>query len=76
MTIYWNNFKGWNLDQNCPVCRVEDQPDTQQHSFNCKVIKQNIQVRGKYMDSFDNVNAEVASTVENVEIFREKYLNV
>ena len=40
MTRYWINFKGGSLDTNCPVCRLADEPDTQEHSFKCVVIKQ------------------------------------
>jgi len=76
MTTYWNNFKGHNLTQICPVCKEGDTVDDQRHSFRCKVILDNVSVVGSLEDSYqeDSIYAGVAQTIERIEKFRENYL--
>ena len=76
MTSYWNNFKGHNLTQNCPVYKEDDTVDDQRHSFRCKVILDNVSVVGSLEDSYqeDSIYAGVAQTIERIEKFRENYL--
>ena len=75
MTIYWDNFKGWNMTQNCPVCREHDTLDDQGHSFLCKVILDNVVVEGTLEQSYrEDIRAEVARSIERIEKFRENYL--
>ena len=75
MTMYWNNFKGWNLTQNCPVCLEDDSVDDQGHSFQCKVILDSVVVDGTLEQSYsEDIRAEVAQSIERIEKFREDYL--
>ena len=50
MAKYSENFKGGKPTKMCPVC--ETNPDTQMHSFQCKVLRENLKIEGKYMDIF------------------------
>ena len=73
--MYWNNFKGWNLTQNCPVCLEDDSVDDQGHSFQCKVILDSVVVDGTLEQSYsEDIRAEVAQSIERIEKFREDYL--
>ena len=75
MTLYWDNFKGWKLEQTCPVCKDSSQVDTQSHSFNCGVISQNIQIKGEYADLFNSkLSIDLVKTVVNIEKFRKQYV--
>ena len=75
MTTYWENFKGWKLSKSCPICKDKNQTDTQAHSFNCKVIKQNLVITGQYEDVFKvNLDIKLVKTIENIEKFRKKCL--
>ena len=70
MTMYWNNFKGWNLTQNFPVCLEDDSVDDQGHSFQCKVILDSIVVDGTLEQSYsEDIRAEVAQSIERIEKF-------
>jgi hypothetical protein len=74
MANFSNNFRGGKETKPCPLC--DDGPDTQRHSLECKVIKQNIQIQMRYEDIFHSkVEQEVAKTIENVLKFREEFLN-
>ena len=44
------NFKGGKSTKPCPLCGVSE--DTQSHSFQCKIINENIKVEGTLMDIF------------------------
>lgn len=45
----------------CPLCFV--QPDTQQHSVECVVVKTNIQIEGEYKDIFsENIPSNISKT--------------
>ena len=50
MANFSNNFRGGKETKPCPLC--DDGPDTQRHSLECKVIKQNIQIQMRYEDIF------------------------
>ena len=55
----------------CPFCEV--QPDTQQHSVKCNVVKSKINVKGNYSDIFlDNIPLEIVRTLMEITKLREK----
>ena len=73
MEDFSNNFKGGKPTGLCPLCRRN--ADMQKHSYQCNIILKNIQVMGRYEEIFGtNISKETAKTVENIVIFREKYL--
>ena len=76
MTVYWENYKGWNLEKSCPVCKITGELDSQGHSFSCSVVVSNIKVAGSLEDIFKEkmIDLQVVKTVENIEKFREEYL--
>ena len=75
MTKYWSNYKGMNMSKFCPICRNDRYIDNQQHSFECKVIKMNIQIENEYAQVFGKIDENLAKTLENIEIFREEFLD-
>ena len=64
MANFSENFKGGNDTKPCPLC--ETGLDTQAHSFQCRVIKQNIKVNGNLMDIFAENNKHLAGVLENI----------
>ena len=42
----WGNFKGGWPPQKCPICKEQGSMDTQEHSFQCRVM--NINIEGEY----------------------------
>ena len=76
MTKFWENFKGGRPPQTCPVCKDVLSVDTQLHSFNCKVIAEQIKIMGNYNDLFGTeIEAKLAKSIENIMKLREKYLS-
>ena len=72
MEQFGENFKGGRDTKPCPVC--EASKDTHSHSFQCSVIKENIEVNGNYLEIFNfKVGKKLATTVENIVKFRENY---
>ena len=75
MTKCWGNFKGGRPPEKCPICKEDDSIDTQDHPFQCKVIKQIIKIEGEYQHIFNQtVNKEIAKTVEKMSKLREELL--
>ena len=75
MANYWDNFKGSQYNPVCPVCNDANSVDTQQHSFQCNVLAQYVEVNGKYEDIFySKVDNKLAETVENITKLRENYI--
>ena len=73
MEKFSENFKGGRPTKPCPLCKAS--PDTQAHSFQCKVIQENIVINGTLLDVFSQSNNKpVAETLENIVKFRENYL--
>ena len=71
----WDNFKGGRPPQNCSICKEPNSQDTQQHSFHCRILKQLINIEGKYEEIFENnVHENLARTVEQIEKIREELL--
>ena len=50
--------------------------DTQLHSFQCKVLADNIHMEGNYSEIFTttNIDKNIARKLENIEKFREELL--
>ena len=73
MAKYGENFKGGKPTKVCPVC--ETNTDTQMHSFQCKVLSENLKIEGKYMDIFPpRIENNLAETLERIFKMRETYL--
>ena len=76
MAKFWENFKGGRPPEPCPICKEVDSVDTEEHSFKCKVITSNISIEGEYIEIFGTrPGQKIAKTVENIEKFREQYLD-
>ena len=75
MARFWENFKGGRPPQPCPICKQAQSVDTEAHSFKCEVIASNISVDGEYSEIFGpRAGQKIAKTVENIEKYREQYL--
>ena len=71
----WGNFKGGRPPQKCPICKEQGSVDTQEHSFQCRVMKKLINIEGEYQKIFsDNVHEKIARTVGKIEKLREEIL--
>ena len=72
MAYFSDNFKGGYPTKPCPLCGLSD--DTQSHSFQCKIINENIKVEGTIKDIFmPTVDKKVAKTIVNIMKLRENY---
>ena len=66
------NMKSSYLSTACPLCCV--QLDTQVHSLQCTVIKENILVEGNYDDIYsENIPQNISKTLLRITKFREEY---
>ena len=75
MANFCGNFKGGRPPQQCPVCKEAESVDTQMHSFQCKVMADELTISGRYQEIFTpNIDVHVARTVTNIEEFREEKL--
>ena len=77
MTVYWSNFKSSKSSRNCPLCK-ENIIDSQEHSFECKVVKENIDVSSStnFSDIYgDKIDPKLAKTIEEIEEFRKYKMN-
>ena len=73
MAKFSENFKGGKPTKVCPVC--ETTTDTQMHSFQCKVLSENLKIAGKYTDIFTpRIGKNLAETLERILKMRETYL--
>ena len=76
MARFWENFKGGRPPQPCPVCREAKSVDTQTHSFECGVVKENMAINADYRNLFGlRVHENTAKIVENIEKFREQIMD-
>ena len=74
MANFGENFRGQGGPTVCPLC--QSHVDSQKWSFQCRVIKTNIVIKGKYSDIFcENIPKETANTVAEIYKFREEFLN-
>ena len=77
MTSYWNNFKGKIVRKNCPICCDESYLDDQPHSFQCTEVKKQVEVKHDFNQIFgQNVDHELAKTIERIEEVRKSIMNV
>ena len=68
MERFWANFKGGKPPQPCPVCKDEQSVDTQEHSFSCKILSENMKISNNYKGIFSSeVEHEIVESVENIE---------
>ena len=57
----------------CPLCQV--QPDTQQHSLQCPVVRDNTQVEGRYQDIFEeDIPSDISKTLLRINKLREDFI--
>jgi hypothetical protein len=76
MAKFWENFKGGRPPEPCPICKQKDSVDTEEHSFKCGTITSNISIEGEYSELFGlRAGQKIAKTSENIEKFREEYLD-
>ena len=69
-------FQGGETPELCPICKQADSVDTEEHSFKCGTITSNISIEGEYSELFGlRAGQKIAKTVENIEKFREEYLD-
>ena len=62
MANFRGNYRGSNPIKNCPLCFSH--PDTQQWSFKCSVIKNNINIEGTYDDLIEgNIDKKLAKSI-------------
>ena len=54
MTTFSENFKGGKQIQSCPLCL--NNTDMQKHSFLCKIIQENIHIKGRYEEIFSKIS--------------------
>ena len=75
MERFWANFKGGKPPQPCPVCKDEQSVDTQEHSFSCKILSENMKISNNYKGIFSSeVEHEIVKSVEHIEKFRKIYM--
>ena len=54
----------------CPLCLL--QPDTQSHSVQCNIIKENINISGNYNEIFtEEISKEISESLLKISQFRE-----
>ena len=71
MTRYWENFKGAIWQQECKLCNDPGTIDNQEHSFECKVIKEHIDIEVTFKDIFrTKIEPKLAETIEKIEKLR------
>ena len=70
---YKNNMKSNFEDLSCYFCTVSQ--DSQEHSFQCEIVKANVKIEGDYEDIFsDKIPVEVARTLKRIVNFRKEKL--
>ena len=74
MANYKENYRGNNGHMPCILCLAH--LDSQAGSFSCHVIRENVQLEGKYSDIFtDKISTSLARTLVNIDKFREEHMN-
>ena len=70
MALFSENYRGKTGPATCPLCQVH--LDNQPMSFKCKVLKDSVNINGKYENTFnENIHTELAETLQNILKFRE-----
>ena len=74
--VFWNfgtKFYPWRFPKS-PVCTSS--PDTQAHSFECQIVKENIKIEGKLEDIYTpKAKKEISKTLQQIVKFREIYMD-
>ena len=69
--LFKTNFGNSYLNTACPYCNIE--PDSQEHSLQCNIVKQKIEVRGTYTDIFEeDIPSDISETVMKITKLREE----
>ena len=73
MEKFGENFRG---GQDCVICTLcGSHFDSQEMSFQCQVLKKNIEIDGCMNDLYeDNINIKVVETIERITKYREENL--
>ena len=72
MAKFSENYPGKEGVKTCPLC--QNHFDLQKFSFQCQKMKENIEIKGNYSSLFsEQVDTDVAKTVEKISKFRDKY---
>lgn len=73
MAEFGENFRAGKNEVWCPLCSEE--LDNQSHSFQCKIILNEIIIKGKLSEVYDgNISKETAETVNKIVNIRKKLL--
>ena len=65
MAPFGDNFKGGRESVCCPLCK--ENVDSQSHSFNCKVLKEEIEIKCDLSEIYtDTISLETAETVTKI----------
>ena len=73
MSNFRENFKNGEEHIPCPLCNLHF--DKQEMTFQCPVVKLNVEVKGSFEDIFkENIPKELVVTLTSISKFREKYL--
>ena len=69
--LFKMNYSNGYTNTACPCC--QDGPDSQEHSFQCSVIQQKVNVVGEYGDIFnDDVSKDISGTILRIMNYREE----
>jgi hypothetical protein len=69
--LFKMNYSNGYTNTACPCC--QDGPDSQEHSFQCSVIQQKVNVVGEYGDIFnDDVSKDISGTILGIMNYREE----
>ena len=73
MSKYSENYRGNNGHRLCELCNQH--LDSQEMSFNCKIIKQHVKITHLFSEVFSsNVQAELGKTLCEIDKVRDKLL--
>ena len=65
------NYSNSYQDTSCPFCK--DEPDSQEHSLQCKVVTEMIEIVGEYDEIFDDdISSDISNTIEKISKLREE----
>ena len=74
MAKFSENFKEGGQVKLCPLCGRHD--DTQNWSFKCQKVNENIEIIGRYEDIFESeITPSLANTVTQIMKLRETQMN-
>ena len=69
--LFKMNYSNGYTNTACPCC--QDGPDSQQHSFQCSVVQQKVNVVGEYSEIFnDDISKYISDTILRITNYREE----